>query len=162
MRLLMRANAHRPVPEGDGPGGVEVASSPDTPGRPERWLWHMRLLDGAPAPSEGKVTLAMGQGRTLEVTVNTGAVRADVQLLDVTESELLDRDEKELVALIASESVAVVEGRHVLHPSDTLVLEGDDPLRVSVRPANGHASVAVVRLTSATDGPHGMSVNWVP
>jgi len=157
----MRANAHRPVLEGDGPGGVEVASSPDTPGRPERWLWHIRLLDGAPAPSDGTVTLELGD-RTLEVTVNRGAVRADVQLLDLADSVLLDRDEKELVALIASESVAVVEGRHVLQPSDTLVLEGDDPLSVGVRPANGHASVAVVRLTSATDGPGATSVNWVP
>jgi hypothetical protein len=157
----MRANAHRSVPDGDGPGGVEVASSPDTAGRPERWLWHIRLLDGAPAPSDGTVTLELGD-RTLEVTVNGGAVRADVQLLDLAVSVLLDRDERELIALIASESVAVVEGRHVLHPSDTLVLEGDDPLSVSVRPANGHASVAVVRLTSATDGPGATSVNWVP
>ncbi len=111
---LMRANAHRPVPEGDGPSGVEVASSPDTPGRPERWLWHIRLLDDAPAPSDGKVTLSLGQDRTLEVTVSTGAVRAGVQLIDVTDSQLLDRDEKERVALIASSSTAVVEGRHVL------------------------------------------------
>ncbi len=158
----MRANAHRPVPEGDGPSGVEVASSPDTPGRPERWLWHIRLLDGAPAPSDGTVTLELGHDRALEVTVNAGAVRADVQLLDLADSVLLDRDEKELVALIASDSSAVVEGRHVLQPSDTLVLEGDDPLSVSVRPANGHASVAVVRLASATDGPGATSVNWVP
>jgi hypothetical protein len=158
----MRANAHRPVPEGDGPSGVEVASSPDTPGRPERWLWHIRLLDGAPAPSEGTVALDLGQGRTLEVTVNTQAVRADVQLIDVTDNRLLDRDEKELVALVASESAAVIEGRHVLQPFDTLVLEGDDPLSVSVGPANGRASVAVVRLASVSEGPGLKSVNWVP
>jgi hypothetical protein len=149
------------VPDGDGPGGVEVASSPDTAGRPERWLWHIRLLDGAPAPSDGTVTLELGD-RTLEVTVNGGAVRADVQLLDLADSVLLDRDERELVALVASESAAVIEGRHVLQPSDTLVLEGDDPLSVSVGPADGRASVAVVRLASVSEGPGLKSVNWVP
>jgi hypothetical protein len=158
----MRANAHRPVPEGDGPSGVEVASSPDTPGRPERWLWHIRLLDGASTPSDGTVTLALGQDRTLEVTVNTEAVRADVQLIDVTDNQLLDRDEKELVALVAADSTAVVEGRHVLQPSDTLVLEGDDPLSVSVGPANGRACVAVVRLAPTSGSPGLKSVNWVP
>ena len=51
MRILMRANAHRSVVDDGHAVGVEVASSPDTPGRPERWAWHIRLLEATMQPN---------------------------------------------------------------------------------------------------------------
>jgi hypothetical protein len=162
MRLIMRANAHRVLPAGDGPDGVELASSPDTIGRPERWLWHIRLLQapaatGAGADDVRTSRLDLGGTGTLEVAFKADDVTAEVELLDLADSRLLQRDEAELVALVASSGKTLVEDRHLLAEGDTLVLEGDDPMSVRVRPTDGRSAVALVRLRSGSG-----AVSWVP
>jgi hypothetical protein len=164
VRLLLRANAHRPVATGNGHTAVEVAASPDTPGRSEPWLWNIRLLDGAPAgrPDDdpARVSLPLGPDvATLEVTVDAGAVRPEVVLVELTDSRLVDRDERELMALLVASGRCLVEGRHQLQHRDTMVLEGDDPLEISIAPVGGQpSSVAIVRL----QGTGARTLGWVP
>ncbi|MDN5803524.1 MAG: hypothetical protein L0H26_02895 [Microlunatus sp.] len=171
MRILVRANAHRPVLDDSGQVGVEVASSPDTPGRPDRWTWSIRLLDQPPSPTvaepSGDDHLADvvrrdldgpdGSG-TLEVAVDPAVVAPEVDVLGFSEAGELERDPNDLVALLVTEGAADIEGRHLLRRLDTLVLEGDDPVRISIDPTGGPASVAVVRLRST----QAATVNWVP
>lgn len=173
----MRSNAHRSVSEDDTPVGVEIAASPDTPDRPERWTWHLRLLDAKlhPASPSGRFdwkagesdTVPAGNDRTvveldpdgdlglLEVRIDPSLVKAEVNLVGPGK-ELLTRQEEELIALVASSGVAVLEDRHRLMSGDAMVLTGDDPLAVSVRVLQG--SLAVVRIRGTT----GRSVSWVP
>lgn len=161
----MRSNAHRLVPVGDGGTCVEVASSPDTPGRPERWQWHIRLRDGV-GPTEPADTSSLvldlgddGDRRTLEVAVDPDAVRPHAQVLDLADTQLLQRDERELMALVVSRGCVLVEGRHRLGPRDTMVLEGDDPIGVTVSPCDDAATrlaVVLLRPTGRRD------ITWVP
>jgi hypothetical protein len=160
VRLLLRANAHRPVESGNGHATVEVAASPDTPGRREPWLWNIRLLDGAPADDPARVSLPLGPGgETLEVTVDPAAVRPEMELVELTDVRLVEREERELMALLVASGRCLVEGRHQLGRRDTMVIEGDDPLQVSLAPAGDEpSSVAIVRLR----GTDARTLGWVP
>ncbi|RVU23125.1 hypothetical protein EOT10_18910 [Streptomyces antnestii] len=159
MRLVLRANAHRQV----AAGCREVAASPDTPRR-EPWQWHVRLLTDAEArsgkpPSAIRVAEALPGGVTLEVCADSGSATPAVEVVDPSGSPAVDREEDELVVLIASGGRVLVEDRHLLADADAMVLEGDDPLRVSLRRPDGSDSrVAVVRFGAAGRGP----LAWVP
>jgi hypothetical protein len=159
----MRSDAHRPVATGNGHTAVVVASSPDSDRRTEPWLWDIRLVDGA-APAAGtgrsRVSVPLGGGaETLEVTVDPQVVRPGVELVDLTDGTVIDREERGLLALLVVAGRCLVEGRHDLGVRDTMVLEGDDPLQVSLAPAGtGAATVAIVRLQ-----PSGSrTLGWVP
>lgn len=159
MRLLLRANSHRTAPD----GAVEIASSPDTPRR-ERWQWHLRVSDAAPAAPAGTASTATvlerpGGAAVLTVTVDPAAVAPHAELLDLARPVEVLRSESELVVLVVGSGVARAEGRHLLGALDALVLAGDDPLQVTVEQASADAvSVALVRLRPADAG----SVAWVP
>lgn len=180
MRLLLRADAHRPVD-----GGIEVAASPDTPRR-EAWQWHVRVVDdrtavggggdGASNPSahrqngraEGApvgpkvVTVALprsGSNSLLEIATDARAVAATAEVVIAGDPVTLDRDEREVVVMIVGQGRARIEGRHSLGELDALVLEGDDPLSVTVeREGEAPTSVGVVRLRSAGE----RAIGWVP
>lgn len=158
----MRSSAHRPVATGTGHSAVVVAASPDTDGRPEPWLWDLRLLEGdtsdADAPS--RVAVALGAGTTtLEVNLDPAVITAEVELVDVVDGRVIDREERTLLALLVASGRCLVEGRHDLGVRDTMVLEGDDPLQVSLGPAGAEpATVAIVRLQAT--GPR--TLGWVP
>ena len=161
----MRSSAHRRVSDDGGGTCLEVASSPDTPGRPERWQWHIRLRDGEAQTEpvdDSTLLVDLGPGggrRSLEVAVDPTTVTPAVQVLDVADTQVLQRDERELMALVVARGGVLVEGRHRLGPSDTLVLEGDDPVGVTVTASGDErATLAVVLLRPA--GRHG--INWVP
>lgn len=176
MRLLLRANSHRPAWAGGSIVGVEVAASPDTPARPEPWAWHIRLLDDrAPldvvhtqSQRDGvrtlddwsdklthRLALSGGRHKALEVAVDRRLVGASTELVH-DEELVLERPEEELLAVVVSSGAVVVERRHTLGVGDAVVLTGDDPLAVSLSTARGAA--VVVRLNA----PHGRSVSWVP
>ena len=176
MRLLLRANSHRPVWADDALVGVEIAASPDTPTRPERWAWHIRLLDdrapldvvpndrssdGAQPPSneartvKTQVALSPGVRGTLEVEVDPLAVDARTEVFNGADV-VLDRPEEQLLAVVASSGDVVVEDRHRLSAGDAMVLTGDDPLSVTV--STVHGAAVVIRLNA----PNGQSVSWVP
>lgn len=163
MRLLLRANSHRLV----DPGVTELAAAPDTPLR-ERWQWHLRLHDCVPEAAEGSVirTVRRGDGgsQVLEVTADPGIARPDTELIEAGSRVEVRRAAEELLVLVVHRGAALVEQRHLLAELDAMVLEGDDPLSVSVDPADsvdsGHSplGVAVVRLTPTNPGP----LAWVP
>lgn len=167
MRLLMRADAHRPVATGNGRRAVEVAASPDSPRPSEPWQWHIRLLPGAGAGDPGsspgtlseRVELGRdGEGTLLEVTVDPAAVHPRVEVVELTGRRLIERDERDLLALLVASGNCLVEDRHLLGARDAMVLEGDDPVTVAVVPEGPDlVRLAVVRL-GATSGPLG----WVP
>ncbi len=172
----MRANTHRQVLEGGHLVGVEVASSPDTPDRPERWAWHLRLHHASaphgqplahdtaaaakPPPSDAKrllVELGTDQPyRVLEVVVDPALVSAEVELAGPGEDRTLVRAEEELLALVATSGQVELEERHLLRAGDAIVLTGDDPLEVRARTADG--TLVLVRLRSRLNG----AIGWVP
>lgn len=172
MRILVRANAHRPwVADGDQVG-IEIASSPDTPTRPDRWVWSIRLLDqvaskdsAADLPPDGDRPHIIrhdleepdGSG-TLEVAADPDVVLPEVEVVRFSEAGVVKRDPNDLVALLVTQGSARVEDRHLLRRLDALMLEGDDPLRVGIVPAGEPTSVAVVRLRTTQTA----TVNWVP
>ena len=143
--------------------GVELAASPDSPAR-ERWLWDVRL-ESAAAPMTEALDVA-----SLEVTgANRGIhfinVRFDpaeivasiaVEVLDA-ESELR-RPEGEIWITII-EAGAVHDGSFLVKTGDVLVWEGDDPLTVTLRPADdAMAQIAVVKIGRRD----GSTLRWVP
>lgn len=163
MRLLLRANAHRVTD-----GGVEVAASPDTPGR-EAWQWHVRVLDPRPAgtgqgpPGVDRQVASLpgpgGSGSVLEVSSAARVVTAKVEVVVAGEGVTLERDPDEIVLLVVGEGRARVEDRHLLGELDTLVLEGDDPFVIGLERAGVEpTSVGVVRLRAAGD----RAIGWVP
>lgn len=172
MRLLLRASAHRQVD-----GGVEIAASPDTPRR-EAWQWHVRVVENGRAEggcwengrAEGgtgggtdTITLALprvgGAAAVLEVASDAGASAATADVFITGAAVTLERDQREVLVLIVGQGMARVEGRHLLGELDALVLEGDDPLSVSVeREGDAPTSVAMVRLRSTG----GRAFGWVP
>lgn len=174
MRILARANAHRAVLADGDQVGLEVASSPDTPSRPDRWAWSIRLLDTTPpepsapqpeAEDGGPQAVYVDLGRsadggsgTLEVLVDPTVVIPEADVLHVSGIEELERDPRDLVALVIASGAADIENRHLLGRHDALVLEGEDPLRISIESSGGPADVAVVRLKSKQTA----TVNWVP
>lgn len=156
---MLRANAHRSL---DG-GGVEVASSPDTP-RHELWRWQLRI-DAAPSgPSQAAASTAdligeAGAVSRLELAVDPSEIDGRIELVEVTAPARIDRDGRELVALVVGSGTVLFEGRHVLHAHDTLVIEGDDPLEISAeRLAGDKVAVAVVRLRPVD----AQRIVWVP
>ncbi|MGN6781454.1 MAG: hypothetical protein ACTHJH_08130 [Marmoricola sp.] len=162
MRLLLRANAHRPV----GETGLELASSPDTAGR-EQWQWHLRLDDGAGAPAPdrdavvARTALARPADRSSELTLSTDPdhVTGAVEQLEVNAAERIHREERELLVLVVGSGHVLVEGRHRLGELDAMVLEGDDPYDVSVAPLDhGSAAIGVARLEPVDD----TRIAWVP
>lgn len=178
MRLLLRAAAHRPVRD-----GVEIAASPDTPRR-EAWQWHVRVVDGRQgaarddhgvamtepedqrSPAEAsprRITLELPRGEdgsgVLVVASDAYAVKASAEVVITGGATTLRRDRHEVVVLVVGQGRARVEGRHSLAQLDALVLEGDDPLDVTVeREGDARTSVAVVRLESAGE----RAIGWVP
>ncbi len=158
----MRSSAHRPVATGNGHSAVVVAASPDTEGRPEPWLWDLRLLEGSTPDAGGpaRVAVPLGAGpTTLEVNLDPRAVTAEVELVDVVDTRVIDREERSLLALLVASGRCLVEGRHDLGVRDTMVLEGDDPLQVSLAPAGTEpTTVAVVRLQAGDS----RTLGWVP
>ena len=174
----MRANAHRPVLAAGRAVGVEVAASPDPPGRPEPWSWHIRLLTakaqprtvderavgvadrGAePIPGSARTLVELSSSdafRVLEVQVDPEQLTADVQLVAPRAEQLLERAEEELMAVVAASGEAMLEDRHRLLAGDALVLSGDDPL--AVRACNPGGALAVVRLRATQR----RTVGWVP
>ena len=154
MRLLLRANAHRPVD-----GGVEVAASPDTPTRPEPWSWHVRLLADATCAEGAARSVRLragGRWEAVAVDVDPEVVTPELSLVDLAGTTQVDRDEDDLVALVVATGSVLVEGRHALLPGDAMVLTGDDPLTVSATGSDG--TLALVRLSSVREP----SVGWVP
>jgi hypothetical protein len=150
MRLLLRANAHRPTD-----GGLEVAASPDTPSRPDPWTWHIRLLED-PGESAG-VAAIPGPWPALAVETDPARVRPDVSVLRLKGATNVERDEAELLALVVASGSVLLEGRHAMSPGDVLVLAGDDPLHVGATSSDG--VLAVVRLVSVQGGG---PLGWVP
>lgn len=177
MRLLVRANAHRPILNDGSLVGVEVAASPDTATRPERWAWHVRLLDpkahlnpwpghmlavdDSHEPSAGsartRVDLDFASGfAAVEVDVDPDLVRASTHVVGVGDETVLERAEEELIVLVAASGEVLLEDRHTLLAGDAMVLTGDDPL--SARVSTAHGSAVVIRLRT----PLGNPVGWVP
>lgn len=162
MRLLLRAGSHRPLD-----GGVEVAASPDTPRR-EAWQWHVRVTDGHESPDEPeqpaeRLTLSLpragGRPSTLEVGCDPRAIAAKAEVVISGDPVVLERDVHEVTVLVVGQGGVRVEGRHLLHELDAMVLEGDDPLRPELeRVGEQPTSVAVVRLRSTGSQP----ISWVP
>jgi hypothetical protein len=160
--LLLRAGAHRPVD-----GGVEVAASPDTPRR-EAWQWHVRVLEGRSGHGEEqadveRLTLSLprsgGLPAVLEVSCDPDAAAARAEVVISGEPVTLERDVHEVTVLVVGQGGVRVEGRHLLHELDAMVLEGDDPLRPELeRVGEEPTSVAVVRLRSTASQP----ISWVP
>lgn len=130
----------------------------------------MRLLDSAPsevAPAPQSAAHALytdldrfGDGGSgfLEVLVDPSVLTPQVDLLTVGGADELERDPRDLMALVIVSGAVDVEHRHVLRRYDALVLEGEDPLRISIDAVGGPAEFAVVRLKST----HDATVNWVP
>lgn len=169
MRILARANAHRSVLDHSGAQiGVEIASSPDTPARPDRWAWSVRLLDGSPQPAAAVDEIhstTTGSNVAVRHTVGPVAVLVDPSVIDpdlelrrLDDLEILERAATDLLVLIVTTGQAEIERRHHLRQHDALVFEGDDPLSIELRPCTGAAEVAVVRLRSTQNA----TVNWVP
>jgi len=157
MRLLLRANAHRRSDE----GSIEVAASPDTPDR-ERWQWHIRLVEVEPGqnPPEKGVRLADGEGnqRLLQVSTDVETTRAEVVVHEVEQPMVIHRPSTDLLVLLVHQGEALIEHRHRLGELDALVLEGDDPLEISVEPTTVPAGISIVRLSATADRP----LAWVP
>lgn len=159
MRLLLRANTHRRTDD----GCIEVAASPDTPHR-ERWQWHLRLLDiepGSGTPNEGVTIVgADGRQRLLRVSTDVATTQAEVEVHEVQQplTIKIKRPSTDLLVLLVHRGEALVEGRHRLAELDALVLEGDDPLEVSVEPMTAPVGISVVRLGSTSERP----LAWVP
>jgi hypothetical protein len=160
----MRSDAHRSAVAADGAQVTEVASSPDTPGRPERWRWHVRLRDGsapdrAPSPSRRSAELSAGALTSVEVEVDPALVAAAIEVVDVADTYLVEREAQGLVIIVQGGGRSLVEGRFELGEHDTFVLEGDDPTTVSLVPVGGGPTqVALVRLRTTSQA----SLGWVP
>jgi len=157
VRLLLRANAHRRTDE----GGIEVAASPDTPNR-ERWQWHIRLDEvesGLKTPKKG-VPLLGDNGRQwlLQVSTDIESTRAEVEVHQIEHPMMIQRPRADLLVLLVHQGQALIERRHRLAELDALVLEGDDPLEVSVEGTTVPMSLSVVRLRPTADRP----LAWVP
>lgn len=162
MRLLLRRGSHRPVSD-DGRDGVEVAASPDTPGRRPK-LWQVRLLvrppdlqAGRPPPAATVNLIGPGPG-VLVVHADPHLVSADAEARTIGRQESLDRDAADLTVLVVDHGNCVLEDRHTLGPRDVMILEGDDPLEATIRADEQTATVVVVVLR-ATDGGQ---LAWVP
>lgn len=152
MRLLLRANAHRPVD-----AGLEVAASPDTPTRPEPWRWNLRLLDGLPGDGAAAIALETDSPwAALVVDTDPTAVRPDVSVVTLDGTCRVERPEDDLLALVVTSGSALIEGRHALAPGDAMVLTGEDPLSVDATGTDG--TMILVRLSSSD----GSAVAWVP
>lgn len=143
-----------------------MASSPDTPRR-EAWLWQVRVLvaPGAPAEEDSGVTrVALGLPReggtaTVEIGCDQPSVETKAETLIAGDPVTLERGRDELTVLIVGQGSARLEGRHLLHGMDAMVLEGDDPLALTLeRVGPEPTSVAIVRLWSTGERP----ISWVP
>lgn len=162
MRLLLRANSHRPL---DG-AGLELASSPDTAGR-ELWQWQLRLDAAQAAPpvrthvavAQSELARSDGEFSALSLSTDPTCVTAQIETLEVNGLGWLERDERQLVALVVGRGRVLVERRHLLAELDVLVLEGDDPFAVSLeRGGDEPATLGVARL----DPVGATRIAWVP
>lgn len=164
MRILIRANSHRSVDD----GVVEVAASPDTPGR-ETWQWQVRVIDrtaapAAPADQTGRRVTAEilwedGEPATIE-SATASEVVSTVEVIRLRDTDQVTRDVQEVVVLVVARGQVRVEGRHLLREMDVLILEGNDPLSVELeREVPRPTDVALVRVrAAAADRP----LSWVP
>lgn len=163
MRLLLRANSHRP-----GPGGeLEIAASPDTRYR-ERWQWDVRLApehgvppSGAPADRalEARAALRLADGAVMQVLARAAPAEAvpSVEIHRLTAPLELRRDLQEVVVVLAGGPGLLLEGRHLLGCLDAMVLEGEDPFTIPLEAAGAEATpVAVIRLMGTA------GLGWVP
>lgn len=167
MRLLMRRGSQRAPAE----GVTVVAASPDTPQR-ERWQWQASVVEGGQEESgvpdvpvyAHVVTLPLGRSvygtdpAVLHVAADPDHAIADVGRIDLDEPATLTKRIDEVAVLLVDRGSVVVEGRHLLGVGDVLVLEGDDPVEISVAERQGPAGVTVARLTPAA----GRTLGWVP
>ena len=90
MKLLLRANSHQPFD-----GWLEIASPPDTPHR-DRWQWHLRTAaSDAATAGDDTVCIPLQRGDTrageLRLTIDPGAIGADVESFDVTDPVRISR-----------------------------------------------------------------------
>ena len=163
MRLLVRSNAHRPVRD----GVLEIAASPDTPRR-ERWQWQVRVLDGTtdadPAGAgvrrvQTDLQRSDGPSSLVDVRCDETTVTPSVEAIEITAPSTLQRQPQEVLVLLVGRGRVRVEDRHLLEELDVLVLEGDDPMSVTLEPASDSAtSLAVARLQAAGS----RAIGWVP
>ena len=157
MRLLLRGNSHNRVNEST----VEIAAAPDTPGR-ERWQWHVRLHDRFPVLDDVAVGMSVvrsdGTELLLEVSADGDVARAEAEQLEVSSRAAVRRTPDDLLLLLVHRGAALVEQRHLLAELDVMVLEGDDPLEISVDAADGPLGLSIVRLHPALSRP----LAWVP
>jgi hypothetical protein len=157
MKLLLRANSHRRID-----GVLEIASSPDTPRR-ERWQWHLRTAP-ADTPSAANAVsaplpLSDGSVAQLRLTIDPGAIGADMASVDLTGPIRVQRSRDELVMLVVGRGAVLLDKTHLLGGLDTLVVAGDDPVELTAAQASAEpASLIMIRLHSVDDG----SVTWVP
>lgn len=149
-------------------GVTVVAASPDTPQR-ERWQWQASVVEGSdevPGLPTGAQVVTMPLGRSvygvdpavLHVATDPDLAVADVARIDLDEPATLTKRVDEVAVLLVDRGTVVVEGRHLLGVGDVLVLEGDDPVQISVEERQCPAGVAMARLTPAA----GRTLGWVP
>lgn len=157
MRLLLRANSHRVTED----GSLEVAASPDTPDR-EPWRWNIRIEDadlGSNATDqEIRLEDSHGTVRLLQVSTDPESAQALVEVHDVASRIVVRRQPAELLVLLVHRGEAMIESRHLLAEMDALVLEGNDPVEVSVDSLTHPLGLAVVRLRPNGGRP----LAWVP
>lgn len=159
MRLLVRANSHRPIAD----GVVGVASSPDTPHR-EKWLWSVQLGGPAPLgdhPAGVQVLTVAGDGdprSTVVLAYDPDVVEATLERFDEAGDGRFRRDRRQ-VAVLISGSDALIEGRHRLAAGDAIILEGDDATDVTVGGIDAEPVRLIVARLSYVDGTR---MAWVP
>ena len=158
MKLLLRANAHRPVD-----GVVEIASSPDTPRR-EPWQWSLRTaspvgVDGNSHTISATLDPSGDPGERLALSIDPDRVSGEMSPVDLSSPTVVRRSADELIMLVVGRGTALLDRAFLLTPLDTMVLAGDDPLEISVSQASAEpASLVMVRLRSVDSD----EVSWVP
>lgn len=129
MRLLMRSSVYRPI---DGVG-LEVAASPDTPGR-EPWLWHLRLVTEG---HSGQLCHDLPARHAplakvvLDVEESISEASLETRTIPPGESLEIHRNLAEVTSILILSGEGLIERRR-LRSLDVIVLEGDDPLSTVV------------------------------
>src|SRR5262245_7792528 len=135
MKLLLRANAHRPVD-----GVVEIASSPDTPRR-EPWQWSLRTAP--PGISEvGSHTISANLDPTgdlpeqLALSIDPDRVSAEMSPVDLSSPTSVRRSADELIMLVVGHGTALLDRDFLLRRLDAMIVAGEDPLEISASQAS--------------------------
>jgi hypothetical protein len=170
MRLLLRNGVHLRR----GAAGREIAASPDGEGDAS-WEWDVRLVDGASeATGQGRAEESVSSVRThhvelpdrtshrstaLQIRYRPDDVEMSTESLTLTVDTVVARTEPELCLVVCSAG-EFQEGPRVITRGDALILEGDDPLGVTLAPGRGRdeTSITLIRFRR----PDGDIVRWVP